>query len=117
MTTLTLDDILQGTGGELQVLGDGPAPAGVAFSEVTIDSRAARGGALFVALRGERVDGHEFVAGAVANGASGALVRNDWVAPANLPAGVALVRVGDPLAALQALAGWWRKRCGVQGSR
>ena len=105
---------MQGTGGELQVLGDGPAPAGVAFSEVTIDSRSAMGGALFVALRGERVDGHEFVAGAVANGASGALVRNDWVAPANLPAGVALVRVGDPLAALQALAGWWRKRCGVQ---
>jgi UDP-N-acetylmuramoyl-tripeptide--D-alanyl-D-alanine ligase len=114
MTTLTLDDILQGTGGELQVLGGGPAPAGVAFSEVTIDSRAATGGALFVALRGERVDGHEFVAGAVANGARGALVRRDWVAPADLPAGVAFVRVDDPLAALQALAGWWRKRCGAQ---
>lgn len=67
-----------------------------------------------MALRGERVDGHEFVAGAVANGARGALVRRDWVAPADLPAGVAFVRVDDPLAALQALAGWWRKRCGAQ---
>ena len=114
MTTLTLDDILQGTGGELEVLGGGLAPAGVGFSEVTIDSRAATGGALFVALRGERVDGHEFVSGAVANGARGALVRRNWVAPADLPAGVLLVRVEDPLAALQGLAGWWRKRCPAQ---
>ncbi|MEP6774865.1 MAG: UDP-N-acetylmuramoyl-tripeptide--D-alanyl-D-alanine ligase [Chloroflexota bacterium] len=114
MTTLPLDDILQGTGGELEVLGGGPAPAGVGFSEVTIDSRAAGGGALFVALQGERADGHAFVAGAVANGARGALVRRDWMATADLPTGVVLVRVDDPLAALQALAGWWRKRCRAQ---
>jgi UDP-N-acetylmuramoyl-tripeptide--D-alanyl-D-alanine ligase len=114
MATFTLDDILQGTGGELDARGRGLALAGDGFTGVTIDSRAAQGGALFVALQGERVDGHAFVATAVANGARGALVRRDWVAPANMPDGVALVRVDAPLAALQALARWWRERCGAQ---
>lgn len=114
MATFTLDDILQGTGGELDARGRGLALAGDGFTEVTIDSRAAQEGALFVALRGERVDGHAFVATAVANGARGALVRRDWVAPANMPDGAVLVRVDNPLAALQAFARWWRERCKAQ---
>ncbi|MGH2636539.1 MAG: UDP-N-acetylmuramoyl-tripeptide--D-alanyl-D-alanine ligase [Actinomycetota bacterium] len=44
-------------------------------SSVATDSRRVRGGALFVALRGEHSDGHEFVADAFARGASGALVE------------------------------------------
>jgi UDP-N-acetylmuramoyl-tripeptide--D-alanyl-D-alanine ligase len=114
MATFTLDDILQGTGGELDARGRGLALAGDGFTGVTIDSRAAQGGALFVALQGERVDGHAFVATAVANGARGALVRRDWTAPADIPDGVALVRVDAPLAALQAMSRWWRERCGAQ---
>ncbi|HST03272.1 MAG TPA: UDP-N-acetylmuramoyl-tripeptide--D-alanyl-D-alanine ligase [Chloroflexia bacterium] len=114
MTTFTLHDILQGTGGELDARGRASALAEVEFRGVTIDSRGAQDGALFVALQGERVDGHAYVAGAVANGAHGALVRRDWPTPDELPEGVALVRVDDPLAALQALARWWRERCGAQ---
>jgi UDP-N-acetylmuramoyl-tripeptide--D-alanyl-D-alanine ligase len=78
------------------------------------DSRGALAGALVVARPGERVDGHSFVVDAAGHGARGAIVREDWVAPEALPAGVALVRVDDPLAALQRLAKWWRARHNVQ---
>jgi UDP-N-acetylmuramoyl-tripeptide--D-alanyl-D-alanine ligase len=47
----------------------------VRFSKVVIDSRAVVPGALFVALRGQKHDGHAFVAQTLANGASGALVE------------------------------------------
>jgi UDP-N-acetylmuramoyl-tripeptide--D-alanyl-D-alanine ligase len=65
---------------------------------VAIDSRAVRPGDLFVALPGERVDGHEFVAQAASAGAAAALVSR--------PAGAELPRlvVPDTLVALQRLA-------------
>ncbi len=87
---------------------------GLGFTGVAIDSRADLRGALFIALQGEHVDGHEFVLDAVGHGARGALVRRDWHAPSALPAGVALVRVDDPLTALQSLARWWRSRNATQ---
>lgn len=97
----------------------------VAFSEAVIDSRLATPGSLFVALRGERVDGHDFLGGAASQGARGALVRREMVGRAALdrpwavvePEGVAegispdaflLIPVDDPLAALQRLAAYHR---------
>jgi UDP-N-acetylmuramoyl-tripeptide--D-alanyl-D-alanine ligase len=80
---------------------------GVAFG-VTIDSREVRPGDLFVALPGERVDGHSFVGRAFAAGAAGVLVRRD--APVDVPPGRAAIRVDDPLAALARIAAWWRGR-------
>lgn len=76
---------------------------GVAIGEATIttvvtDSRQARPGALFVALRGVRNDGHEFVASALEAGAAAALVE-----PGRLPHGAVGVEVADPAAALIAL--------------
>lgn len=65
---------------------------------VAIDSRAVRPGDLFVALPGERVDGHEFVVQAVTAGAAAALVSR--TVRAELPQLV----VPDTLAALQRLA-------------
>jgi UDP-N-acetylmuramoyl-tripeptide--D-alanyl-D-alanine ligase len=106
----TLQDILQGTGGELDARSGALAMTGLGFTRVAIDSRADLQGALFVALAGERVDGHEFVLDAVGHGARGAVVRRDWVAPSSVPAAVALIRVEDPLAALQSMARWWRAR-------
>jgi UDP-N-acetylmuramoyl-tripeptide--D-alanyl-D-alanine ligase len=106
----SLDDILQSTGGRLDDAGSALAMTGLGFESVAIDSRAALKGALFVALQGERVDGHEFVLDAIGHGALGALVREDWEAPSALPSGVALVRVRDPLTALQQLARWWCTR-------
>jgi UDP-N-acetylmuramoyl-tripeptide--D-alanyl-D-alanine ligase len=94
---------------------------GIGFPDVAIDSRAQLNGSLFVALPGERVDGHSFVVDAAGHGARGALVREDWEPPASLPHDMALIRVEDTLAALQRLAAWWRARhdvrvVGVTGS-
>jgi len=72
---------------------------------VTTDSRDVRAGDLFVALRGDRFDGHDFVAGAAREGAVGVVVERE------LDAGsAARLRVGDALVALQVAAQAWRKR-------
>jgi UDP-N-acetylmuramoyl-tripeptide--D-alanyl-D-alanine ligase len=78
--------------------------ANVRFKRVTTDSRALRAGDLFVALKGEHFDGHDFVPAALAQGAVAALVAQDR-APAL--EGV-LVAVADPLVALGLLAAYWR---------
>ena len=65
----------------------------------TIDSRRVEAGDLFVALPGERVDGHDYVRAAVEAGAAAALVTRDL--------GVPGVVVADPAAALGALACWY----------
>ena len=76
----------------------------VVFARVTTDSRAVARGDLFVALKGEHFDGHDFVAQAFADGAAAALVAADRAATL---AGN-LIEVPDPLAALGALARHWR---------
>ncbi len=75
----------------------------VLVRSVVSDSRAAVRGALFVALRGERVDGHEFVGDALARGAVAALVAR----PLD---GVPCLEVADPGAALLELARDERRR-------
>jgi len=82
------------------LLGAQPGPAGeTVVTGVAIDSRAARPGDLFVALPGERVDGHDFVGDAAARGAAAVLLTRPIDHP--LPQVVA----ADTLAALQRLAG------------
>ena len=83
-----------------QVLGVAPVGTGdksVPITSLVADSRAVTSGALFVALQGERADGHDFVARARADGAVAALVSRP------VDSGLCLV-VPDPLAALGALA-------------
>jgi len=58
---------------------------------VVIDSREVTPGSLFVALHGERVDGHDFLSAAVARGARGALVRREQVEGQTLDGSAALV--------------------------
>jgi len=65
--------------------------ADVAIERIIEDSRACAPGDAFVAMRGERVDGHTFVAQAYERGASAAVVEH----PSNYPAGRAQVVVGD----------------------
>src|SRR5437016_11618305 len=108
----TLEDILQGTNGHLDGLPDN-LPT-MQFKDVVIDSRHATGGSLFFALKGERVDGHDYIVNALANGAFGAVVREDWPMPDGWMPSHPLIRVDDPLAALQRLAAWWRARHDVQ---
>src|SRR5919198_985427 len=82
------------------------ASPGLRLSRVCLDSRAAGPGALFVALRGQKHDGHDFVAEAFARGAAAALVERiptDGVL-AEESEGPPLVLVPSTPVALRALA-------------
>ncbi len=101
------------TGGDAQAL-----PA--SFRGVTQDSRQITPGCLYVALRGERFDGHDFVAKALQNGAAAALVERAWHMP-DEDAGWPLIRVPDTRRALADAARVWRLRqtarvVGITGS-
>ncbi|MCY3732687.1 MAG: UDP-N-acetylmuramoyl-tripeptide--D-alanyl-D-alanine ligase [Chloroflexi bacterium] len=80
-----------------------------AFSEIVIDSREARPGVLFVALRGEHADGHQYVDDALERGASAALVSES-----SGRRGSAMIVVDDPLSALQEAGRRWRGRIGAE---
>ncbi len=91
------------------------------FGSVGTDSRKITAGQLFVALRGERFDGHEFVAQAAAEGAAAALVDAQWVGAQGGPSPLPLLVVADTRLALGRLAAHWRARfaipvIGVTGS-
>ena len=73
---------------------------GLAFSGVGTDTRTLESGTLFVALVGERYDGHAFLAEAAQRGATGAVVRRGT----EPPPGLATFEVEDTLVALGALA-------------
>jgi UDP-N-acetylmuramoyl-tripeptide--D-alanyl-D-alanine ligase len=75
-----------------------------AFKRAVIDSRLVESGDLFVALPGERVDGHDFALDAAQRGASGLLLSRPVAGAEDLPRFV----VHDTLLALQRLAVAWR---------
>ncbi len=75
----------------------------------TIDSRAVKPGNVFLALRGETFDGHDFLLQAAQAGAALLIVERGDAAPAGLPEGAAMVRVPDSRKALLRLAGAYRK--------
>lgn len=118
---LSLADISEAISGRRPVAEDS-----VTFGEVVIDSRLASPGSLFVAIRGERQDGHEFVESAFAQGARGALVAlqckdmeleasfwdplQDWDRLPALDVGPICIMVPDTLGALQQIAAWWRRK-------
>ena len=80
--------------------------AGAKVDDVCTDSRALMPGALFVALRGDKFDGHNFIRKAAESGAAGAVVED---APGDLPSGFAVIKVADTLAALQQMAAAYRR--------
>jgi UDP-N-acetylmuramoyl-tripeptide--D-alanyl-D-alanine ligase len=111
--SISLDELLAATGGRLL-----EPTAVTSFAGAAVDSRHVAPGNLFVALPGERVDGHRFVADAIRNGAAAALVEHQVETDGRA---AALVHVADSLHALQELAGWWRGRSaarvvGITGS-
>lgn len=83
-----------------EALGGGPGGA-AALTSVSTDTRTIEAGSVFVALRGERFDGHQFVREAVAAGAAALVVDDDSVA-GTLP--VPVYVVPDTLLALADLA-------------
>ncbi|MGI8914746.1 MAG: UDP-N-acetylmuramoyl-tripeptide--D-alanyl-D-alanine ligase [Chloroflexota bacterium] len=94
----TLSDVLRFTGGALAA---GSSNADVALTGAATDSRAVLPGQLFVAYRGDRLDGHSFAPGACAAGAGALLVER--VVNAGCAA-VPQVLVADPRAGLARLA-------------
>jgi len=82
------------------LVGDGA----IAFDRVASDTRALRAGDLFVALRGERFDAHDFLAAAYDAGAVAAIAER------GLSDALPGLRVADTLAALQQLSAAWRAR-------
>ena len=91
----------------------------------SIDSRTIGAGDLFFAVKGERVDGHDYVEAAIANGAVAAVVSQRWLVPAGFDES-RLLRVPDEcedcvLEAMQTVANrvrrvWGRRVIGVTGS-
>lgn len=105
--TWTLDRVGQALRTQLQ---PSARPAGVTpLGGVSTDTRTITRGDLFVALRGERFDGHDFLAQAAAAGAAAVVVDDPArVAGLGLPAFI----VADTTRALGALGTWWRKTWG-----
>src|SRR5256885_12751814 len=68
----------------------------------SIDSRTVQSGELFFAVKGERLDGHDFVQQALSKGAIGAIVRKDQLT--RYPANTGLLEDDDTHAALRTLA-------------
>ena len=111
MPTLTIREIAEMTGGAVIQHPE------VVTASVAIDSREVKPDSLFFAIKGERLDGHDFLPQALQT-ARGAVVAR---VPDPLPAGKGIVRVHDTTAALQQLARSIRQRkpfllIGITGS-
>jgi len=119
---LTLADAIEALTGQRIAQAEQP------LSSVVVDSRLVTPGGMFVALRGERQDGHDFVADAFGRGAVAAIVERglpvecqvldtrrqpfEWpVAGVSLPL---CLLVEDSLAALQRFAAFWRAKFDVR---
>lgn len=81
----------------------------VEFTSVGTDSRNITQGQLFVALKGENFDGHDYAAQAIAQGAAAVLVSGEWVAKQEKEVEPAIV-VQDTYQALGELAAFWRSK-------
>ncbi|MDF2569465.1 MAG: murF [Sporomusa sp.] len=112
MADFSLTEVLKATAGRLTNVGGGKF-----FRGISTDTRTVQPGNLFIALVGERFDGHEFVAQAVSKGAVGVIVSRS----VHVSEHAQVIEVKDTLKALQALARFHRKRyhipvIGVTGS-
>ncbi len=104
----TVNELATAVTGQIRSKGPG------SFVRVGTDTRANLKGRLYVALKGDHFDGHDFVAKAVEAGASAVLVhkwREEWTA---LLSQAAFVQVDDTLQALQAFGLFWRRKHAFQ---
>jgi UDP-N-acetylmuramoyl-tripeptide--D-alanyl-D-alanine ligase len=126
---LTLADVIEA------LTGSRPEAASMLISEAAVDSRQVIPACMFVALPGERVDGHDYIQQAFERGAHLALVQKDIrinypvldlrgdipVQDLTIPSPPFCLRVDDPLAALQKIGAFWRNKLdlrviGITGS-
>lgn len=102
-----LQDIVDSTGGRLI-----SGVPGKVFGGISIDSRTIKRGDLFVALRGVKFDGHQFVQEAMEKGGEGFVIENEALGQKGtiIPRGKAVIVVGDTLRALGDIAHFWREK-------
>lgn len=108
VVSLTAGDVAAAVSGRI-ASGSASTPIG----PVSIDSRTIAAGDFFIAIRGERFDGHEFVSGALARGARGALVA-DAGPFAKVANDALLIEAADTTKALQDIARDVRRRWGAK---
>ncbi|MCB0366789.1 MAG: UDP-N-acetylmuramoyl-tripeptide--D-alanyl-D-alanine ligase [Bdellovibrionaceae bacterium] len=101
---LTLDEVLKATGGKTL------SEKQTEWSGIGTDSRLDLTGQLFIALRGDQFDAHDFVESAVTQGATGLLVDKFVPELKDLVDQVTLVQVRDTLKGLQDLGSYWRRK-------
>ena len=112
MIKLSIKEIIEATGGTLaagnpEMIVDG----------ISTDSRKVGPGCLFIPLKGENFDGHDFISSAFANGAAAALTHKEV---SDCP-GKVVIRVSDTIKALHDIASYYRNRfpipfVGITGS-
>jgi UDP-N-acetylmuramoyl-tripeptide--D-alanyl-D-alanine ligase len=100
---LTVNDIIAATAGKVLRMKPG------SFTGISIDSRKIQKGELFVALRGSRFDGHDFLDEALRNG-GGAIVS---LHTGDFPGDKTIIHVEDTLKALQDIAHFMRLKRGI----
>jgi UDP-N-acetylmuramoyl-tripeptide--D-alanyl-D-alanine ligase len=105
MEPLSMREVLKATGGRL-VKGDAEG----SVAGVSTDSRTIKPGELFVCLIGDRFDGHDFIHQAAQKGAKAVLIQRniDWI-----PENVSVIEVDNTLAALERLAGYYRRKFNI----
>lgn len=115
MKPLTFEETIAGLEGAL----DKPAPKG-SVTRIVIDSRQVEPHDLFIAIKGDRFDGHDFVGEALTRGAQAAVVSQSYEPPlatsaGALPSDATLIRVDDTVLAMGRLARYYRRRV-IHGS-
>ncbi len=110
---LTLAECALGCSARLEAPASAAGAGALVAVGYSIDSRTIAPGELFFAVRGDRFDGHEFIAGALERGALAAVVSRALVATLpDVVLSAPLLIVEDPLTALQSLAGHVRRQWG-----
>lgn len=80
------------------------------FTNISTDTRKIEKGMLFLAIKGEKYDGHDFIATAINNGATGIIISDKRKIPADLQHNITIVVVDDTLQAYLDIAGGWRQQ-------
>lgn len=104
MTMFSLGEVLTATGG----CSTGDKMTG--FAGISTDTRTIQPGSLFIALSGEKFDGHDYIETAVKNGAVGVISSRKDI---TVPAGIIHITVADTKRAFQDLARFHRQRFSV----
>ncbi|MEO0051773.1 MAG: Mur ligase domain-containing protein, partial [candidate division WOR-3 bacterium] len=100
MEPVRIDEVVMATAGSLTA-----GKPELVITGVGVDSRSINPGELFIAIKGKRMNGHQFVADTVRRGAAAILVSEPVALPADAP--VAVVQVADTREALLDLARWY----------